>query len=644
MEEEFEGVGAAASAFLDILDRLPGAAAAAFARVTSQADEARNGLKQGRDELGRFSAAGSGAQSILGKSFESIASGSKTVASAITSVGSVIDGLASGSIPSAQEAMSKAGEMLGGALTGGAHQAAEALGALGPEGEAAGAALEGLAAVASATIGTLTTLMGTALEVNEALSLMRSRFDALAGGAAAGAQVNEMVQRLGTTLPVATSQVATWAQSLQAAGLQGGKLEQAVKAVAAASALMGEQGGAAAQNFLKRLGEGGPAADKMITELQKGGRRTDQMLKNMGLSTKDLAKAMGMTPEAFAKAKISADQLNGAVTKALQAKGAGPLEAMSNSLPNILSKAQEGIRSLFDGLGPAIEPFMAQVKGLFGEFSKGGVAINTLKPIVTAAFSTLFAWGTKAVNAIHRGFLMLTIAGLQAYIAMRPLIASLKEFVTSASFIMGLKAALVVLGVVLLIVLSPLIAIGIAFLAIVAAGAALVAGIVYVGGMLIDEVGSWLTILADLGPGALEAAGNFVAGLVDGITAGAAAVIAAVKGLASGAMDTFTGFFGIRSPSTKMLVHGQKNIAEDALAEGIDRGAPAVDDAMARLGSGEPGNGAKGKGAGSKSAAGRVVNFTNCTFGSGITEEQIRGWVLRVLEQEAAGGPEPVTS
>lgn len=593
LEEEFEAAGEAASAFEDSLASLPSAL------LSTQAAAAQAGTAA-RDAQGRFIAAGDGAKKA-GAGAMSMGGAMQKAAGAISSIGKAALAIATGSMPSATQAGAQLGEAIGGALTGAADKAAGALSALGPEGEAVGEALQAVTAVAAATIGTLATLAGIAIDVTQELGLMTDRFAALSGSAAGGAAVTAMVQNLSKTLPFATAQIASWATSLEAAGFKGAQLESSIKAVAAASALMGDQGAAAASNLMKKLAEGGDGAKKLLDAIQKGSGKSNKLLADMGLSSKDLAAAMGMTDAAFAKATISADQMNAAIAKALQKKGAGPLEDLGNTVPEILGKAKEGILSLFDGLGPSVKPFMAEVKAFFGEFSKGGTAINTLKPIVTSVFSTLFSWATTATHAIHAGFLMITIAALKVYIAMKPMIDRLKQLAQSSTFITGLKVVLFALAL-------PFLLIAVNVLIAAAAVALIVAGFVILGGIIAEVVGAIVgfvgdaaSAIADWVSGAASAASDFVAGLVNGIVSGAASVVSAVSNLASSALGAFTGALGIHSPSTIMLEHGEDNIA-GAAATGVKKGTSKVEDAMAKMGSSEPGSpdGKSGGGSGKK--------------------------------------------
>ncbi len=507
---------------------------------------------------------------------------------------------------------------------------------LGPQGQAAAAAL-GIATIAVTTLwGAISGGMALAVEATERITKLRAQFDALAGSAAAGGKVSEMVQRLGQTLPFATSQVAAWTKSMLAAGLEGQRLEKAVKAVAAASALMGDEGGAAAESMFKKLAEGGSQATKLIQDFQKGGRKSATALAEMGLRAHDVAAAMGMTDAQFKKAKLTAAQMGDAVAKALSAKGAGPLAAMMNTFPVIFMKAKEGAMSLFSGMAPQVEKFMASVAKLFSTFSKGGFAIQILKPIVTSVFSTLFSWATKALDAAYAGFIRVAIWGVKAYIMAHPLVGAFKE----------LWAAVVKLGVALGIVggksssLGILKTIGVIVSATFQAAIAVIRGvagaITFVVGVATKLVTMIRGALSGIGGAGKGAGGGLVQGLIAGIMGGAGAVIAAVKGLAVGALSAFTGAFGIKSPSRVMVKHGDENIA-GALAGGVDKGAPKVERSMGKLG-GKPGRVGGGKGGG---GGGDInIDLRGAHFGGDLTEDRLEGWLLRILERARRGASE----
>ena len=559
-----------------------------------------------------------------------IKNGFSKAAEGVRAFGGALESIASGPLPSASSAMSAVGSAMGGALTSGAHTAATALSELGPEGAAAGAALEGLAAVAAATVGVLTTLMGTAIEVSERIALVRESLAGLAGGAAEGAAAGRMISSLADKLPFARSQTQAWAASLLGVGEAGETLAAHVRAIAAAQALTavtGGQGGAAAQKMFTMLAMGGKATETFMKSVHEGGKSASKILAQMGLNIKDLGGEAAV-------AKMNASQFGDAVTKALERRGAGALEEMSNSWPDIMSKARTGFLSLFDGLGPAVKPFMGAVKSLFGEFNKGGVAINILKPIVTTVLSTLFSWGTKALNAIHKGFLYVVIGALMAYIAMRPAIDAVKRFATSATMLQGLRVILVGVAIVAGLMALPFILAGVAALLFVAAVAAVGAAVTYIAGFAsqaISALGAWVS-------GAASAAADFVSGLVQGIAAGAGAVADAVSNLASGALGAFRSVFSMHSPSRVLMEHGEDDMA-GAVATGVDKGAPKVDAAMEGLGGGRPSAKGRGKGGG---GGDRVFapQFTNCQFGS-LSKADLYDWLEEWWEMQGAAGPEP---
>jgi hypothetical protein len=552
-----------------------------------------------RDASGRFQTASSVASGAFQGAANKIGSGGRSLAGSIEHVGATLHNITSGPLPSAEQAMDAVGAAIGSGITSASEKAAGALSKLGPEGAAAGAAIEGLGAVAAATVGTLTGLMGTAIEVTERATMLREALSGLAGGSAAGAAAGQQIQGLVDALPFAREQTQRWATSLLQVGESGDQLAAHVRAIAAAQALTavtGGQGGAAAQQLFTRLAMGGKATESFMKQVHEGGRVSSKILAEMGLNIADLGGELAVS-------KMNAQQFGDAVSRALQKRGAGALDAMAGSFPAILQKAREGVLSLFDGLGKPVEGFMGAVKGLFGEFSKGGVAINVLKPIATSVLTTLFRWGTLATNAIHKGFLYVVVGALTAYIALRPVLDAIKRFASSAEFLTGLKVGLVLLA-------APLVVLAVAFgvvasvvLIVIGVIGAVAGAVVAAVGAFANFVGSIVGAFSDAYTAATGAGGSIVDGLVAGVVAGAGRFVEALSGLASSGLAKFKGMFGIASPAKVMIEHGDKNIA-GGLAIGVDHGSDKVDASMARLGAGGPGTPAGG---GAGAAAGVVI-------------------------------------
>lgn len=618
LDDELEGAAGGALELLDALDQLSGA----LGSTASAVGPLLESLSRLSEGLGAVEAAAGAA----GNAVEGIGGGASAGASGMDKLGQSL-------FTSTTHALDLPGPI-------GAIQSA--LGKLGPEGQAAALALGVLTIAFTVFVVAIAGGIAAAVEVNQHLELMRARFDALAGGSKAGGQVLSMVQALGRELPFAQAQIESWATSLQAAGFKGRGLEDAIRATAAATALMGESGGAAAQDLIKRLAEGGQGADKMMRSIQEGAGKSNKLLAEMGLTTADVAAAAGLTPDKFKSATLSAEQMNGAIEKALSAKGKGSLAAMMGDPAVIFGKVKEGLASAFEGLAPMVQPFMGAVKSIASEFMRGGTAVNILRAIVTPVFGTLLSWGTKAINALHKGFLMIAIGALQLYIHLRPAIDAIKAFATSESFLRGLKVAFIAIGIAVAVAALPFIIFAGVTVLMLAAIGALVAGILWFAGTIWGFIGDAASALGGWLSGAASAAGDFISGLVQGIESGAGAVVDAVKNLASAALASFKGIFGIASPSKVMLEHGEDNIA-GATATGIDRGAGQVDDAMARLGDGEkPGGGSGSKSNRAKSGRGKIAETINMYYqGPASDFATFRAQAEQWLEELAAEGPQP---
>jgi len=484
---------------------------------------------------------------------------------------------------------------------------------LGPYGLAAAAALAVLTVAITATVGALVAMAAAAIQVVQTRAALLATFSALGGGAAQGRATLEMVERLGEKLPFTTDKIAEWAKSLQSAGLQGKSLEHAVKAVAAATALMGDSGGVAAQNLIEKLAEGGKGADAMLKQIQQGAGRSNKLLAEMGLMSRDVAKALGKTPEEMKKAKVSADDMRKAIETALRAKGGGALEQLGSTFPVIIAKAKEGLLSLFDKLGPSVAPFMAAIKSLFGEFSKGGNAIKILKPIVTDVFSTLFSWATRAVTFIHDGFQQLEIVGLKVAIALAPIINAIRRFAASENFIRGLKVAFVLLGAAIAIAVLPLIVLGAAVVIVIGLFVALVAGAIYLAGVIGGAVtGAFARIKAAVAsfklPNLAAAARNMVASFIAAISAGIGSVVQAMASMGSAAKGALFRALGIASPS-KVAVEAAANVTT-SFADTVDAGKPKTQAAFAGMvkDAGKQAPGKSGGGSGKGGALERLAS------------------------------------
>lgn len=538
---------------------------------------------------------------------------------------SAIKDVLAGSMASSVSAVKDVGGPLG-FVAGEIQSVAGTIGRLGPAGAAAAYGLKAIVYAATAGAVALLAMAAAAVMVISARSQLLATFGALSFGATGGAKTLAIVEKLGTQLPQSTAKIAEWATELQKTGFQGRALESALKAVAAAEALMGASGAAAAQGLLNSLGKGGAEAASLIMKIKANLPEAREMLASMGLRIEDIAGALGMTLPQFRAAKLSAKQMAEAVEKALARKAAGPLADLMLTFPSILGKAKEGMLSLFDKLGPAVKPFMGAVKKLFGEFSKGGSVITFLKPIVTSVMTTLFTWGAKAVGVVRSIVVWLASAGKAGgffsgaiavmkigwaslvgifkvvSVALRPVIGLLKMIFSNAMVLSGIKTIFTVIAAVV----TGLV---VAFV-----------GIVAVMSTVIGFFGGLVGALAGIPAAMAGLASSIINGLIGGITGGAGGFISSLMAMASSGLAAFKGVFGIASPSKVMAEMGG-HVAGGA-EQGIDDGSAKVQKSMDSMMT--PKGAPAGKGA--KGGAGVVNDFRGSTF-TGCTEADVDQWM-----------------
>ncbi len=468
--------------------------------------------------------------------------------------------------------------------------------ALGPAGAAVATALTVIIAVVGAVVIAFRDMAAAAISISQEKDALAATFKALSTGSESGTELVDSLSEVAAALPFAEGKVLAWGKSLMSAGIEGDKLTSAVKATAAATALMGDEGGQALQTMVKQLAAGGDAADAMIKTVQAGGKKAAVQLAAMGLQADDLARALGVSPEKMKTMALTAEQLGDAIEKAVTEKGAGALETMGLTWDSIKSKISDGAEDLFEDMGSAVTPFMQEVKSLFSEFFAGSTTMTTTKEIITAALTQVFAVATKVVNFLHKGFLMVEIAAFQVATAMLPIVRIIMAIATNSMVLDGLIFILKTIGVVILAIAAPLMIVTAAFWAVgavvFAVLSAIVGAILWCVGDAVRAFGVMGTTISTWASSAASAAGNFVMGIVNGISTGAGLVVDAVKNLASSAMSAFTGFFKIKSPS-QLMADTAIHIPGGA-AVGIEAGTGDVVEAMEDMGDAGMGGASKG--------------------------------------------------
>lgn len=477
-----------------------------------------------------------------------------------------------------------------------------------------------------------------AIRLTQEKDALRETFGVLTGqGSSGGQKLLDELEDLAATLPFTADKLNGWAKSLLAAGIQGDALKESIKAVAAATAIMGESGGQAAMGLIKRFAMMAEAGQKVKLD-----RRILAQLAEAGISVKALAKALGVAPEKLGKLEIGAKELGAAMQRALIQQGAGPLAALGQTWDSISAKLREGFEDAFEDLGDLVHPFMKEIESLASEFFAGGVAAGTWKDVVKSALTVVFEVGTRTVRALHIAFLELQIAFLQVKIALKPVTSALGELgisgkiVSVVMYFIGasaliLAAVLGILALAVLLIAAPFIIAGIAIYAVVQAISAVIDFI----GEAIDNFDNMQAAVTNWASSAAQAGANFVSGLVGSLMSGVGAVADAARNLALSAKNAVFGALGIRSPSRVMMRAGM--YTSEGLAMGIEQGQADIEAAAGGAAGAAVSGASGGLGARGGTGGGIVINeVTIQVMGDGKTWQQVTREALALVLEEAA--------
>lgn len=606
--------------------RKQGAAVASLEQQIRRANAAYDGMKEKADAKGANIASLKAAI----PEYQKLSEASKASASAQAAHAAKMQGFADAA-KGAKGATDQAGaatDMLKDKmpqLDGNLGKVQQALAKLGPVGVAVAAVFAIVVTAATILIGTLLKLAETAISVSQEKDALAATFKALSTGTESGRELVDSLSEVAAKLPFAEGKTLAWGKALMSAGIEGKGLEVAVRAAAAATAIMGEEGGAALISMEKQLAAGGAAADALIKTVKEGGKKAAVALSAMGVTADDLAKALKVSPEHLKTMTLTAEQLSAALEEALITKGAKSLELMGLTWKSITDKMHDAWEDLFEDLGSAVTPFMTEIKSLFAEFSAGGTAQGLTKSLLTAFFTQLFAIATKVTHAIHLGFLEIEIALLKVYIFMAPLINAFRQFAASEAFLTGLSVALKAIGILVLALLIPV--------------AVITGGFIAFGTAVMTVVGAVIAALTWCVGDATRAGGEVINGFKIGLVNGASDIWNTMKMIASGAVSAFKSVLGIHSPSSVMRLQGQ--FTAQGAAMGIDDGAADVAAA-----SGDMAQGAADAGSSrtvtAKGAGGNVYNIVQNFYGSAKSmAEEAEEAVRRVLENDANAEPMP---
>lgn len=488
-------------------------------------------------------------------------------------------------------------------------------------------------AIVTAYATALYALGDAAIRFTQEKQALAATFDVFTGGA--GAELLDILGEMAEELPFTGGQLEAWAKSMAGAVGTGQELKDAIRAVAAATAIMGTSGGAAAEGLIKRFALMAETGQKVKLD-----RKILGQLAEAGVSVKALAAALGVAPEKLGEMSLKADELSRAMQKALVQNGAKSLALMGDTWASISAKLTEGWEEAFEDLGDIVNPFMAQLRSLASEFFAGSIASKGTAGAVRGVLTPAFEIATRTVRAMHIAFLEAQIAYLKASIALRPLTSALDKIGISGGIVNVVMYLIAGTAVVLAVVFGALaLAVFLVALPFILAAVAIY-GVVTAIGALIDLVGGAIANLDNLSNAASAAGTSIIQGLGNAIASGAAWVVGLVKGLASSIIGAITGPLQIASPSRVMKRLGG-HITE-GLAGGVDDGAEDVESAAegaagAAVGGVRRGTKKAGGRGGGKIAESITINF----YGSASEFDEFREKAEKWLEELGASGPEP---
>lgn len=331
--------------------------------------------------------------------------------------------------------------------------------------------------------------------------------------------------------------------------------------------------------------KGGTALEGAVNKLASRVPLTNEKLRSMA---SELAKT-GLRGQELE------DALTSAAEKASEAEFGPEWAKQVNSLSKQSELFQLHLSQLFRLKTDGLQAGLAKLVALFDETSTTGKAI---KVVFDSLMQPLIDGLTDLIPIIIRTFIQFEIWALRALIAIKPYGSQIK-FVAEAVATL----AAVVVGVLV-----------VAFAVLATASVAFIAGISFAFKILADTIGFVIDKVSGVvdwlkGLSLTEIGTALVEGLVNGITGGSGAIVQALTGGVSAAIDGAKKLLGIASPSRVFAEIGANTT--EGMVQGIDAGAGDVQGSLEALVT-PPAAGAPvvGNTSSTTSAGGNVFNFT----------------------------------
>lgn len=316
-----------------------------------------------------------------------------------------------------------------------------------------------------------------------------------------------------------------------------------------------------------------------IAGTTKGGKELESTVARLGRTVPQTSDELMRMAADLAKTGLRGEQLASALEeaaiKAARLKWGPDFAKQMLSLDVQSRRLKANISGLFAGL--KLEKLLENFSRLVDLFDESNASGRAIKVVFESIFQPLTDAVADLLPKMVRGFLLFEIQVLKAMIAIKPwgsTILMVGKAIGALALIIGGGLA-IALGVVVV----SLSALAVGFGLVVAAVTAVATAFVWVG-LKISELGQSIgeffkTLdLSQMGR-------DMIDGLIKGITDGAGAVVKAMGGVVTGAIDGAKKLLGIASPSKVFAELG--GYTAEGMAIGVEDGAEDVQSSMGEM-------------------------------------------------------------
>lgn len=417
-------------------------------------------------------------------------------------------------------------------------------------------------------------LRGTANALSEALGVEAAALDAAKTKATAAAAAHDALNAKMKDSRAWAAAVASAAESSQEKYAAAAEKWKANVAEAARA----EQGHAA--ESAQAIKDKAATADAALKKNGDALRNAEQQAKKgataaFGIVAAIAAVTIGFLAGAYAIASWAVELADANRTAKMGAKD-------ELSLSNQTAKLKKNLAATFGGL--KIDGLLKGLSTMVNLLDANTASGRFLKFVFEGIFQPFIDAAAGAIPKVERLLLGVAIGALQFYISIKPAIAALKEMgvidtsslpdILQVAIIMGKMLAGALAAVV--IVVGAIVGAFYVMHQAIGAGIALVQSI---GSAITGAIGGAFDYLSGLS--FADIGTNLIASLAGAITGGAGAVIAAITGVASGAIAAAKAVLGIASPSKVFAAMGDN--VTGTFAATVDSGAADAEAAMANL-------------------------------------------------------------